>query len=414
MFVPINIPLGESRVMLRYATSEVLMVREWRVGEVERTVVVLYGKGGVEGEFRVEAVSGRERGSGNGGLEVLDVSEGVSVHDASKTAPQQQQLTPNSEMNRADTNATSTPEANVTTPNANATTTSTVEEEAKPTTAAAPPVERRATTEIDRVFVYKHVEGRCLSILMSVGGRQLQFFILDTATAGKTWIVPTSPTSELLLLNADLVTFPSPSAPSTSFRLDQIPTHDTLLTISPTPPTLTSSNLQQSSPFNKVTLMSEFKVKATDDGDGEEVRISMEGGIVRSDVAEADPAYNDKSEGWISVGDTLDYIEKYNISGGTVWYRGEVNLTESDLNPHAGHNPILEGIHNLFGSNKTLPFYADSASDFVSLYINGHYILTLFPLGTEIDSTNRDAYMSFSIPRTAWRVGRNVIAMRVE
>ena len=76
-----------------------------------------------------------------------------------------------------------------------------------------------------------------------------------------------------------------------------------------------------------------------------------------------------------------------------MWYRAEIDLADPKSND--GH------------------LWVAHASDFVGIYVNGTYVTTVAPLGTEIDSSGRARY-DFPALRPLLVKGRNVIAFRVE
>jgi hypothetical protein len=58
--------------------------------------------------------------------------------------------------------------------------------------------------------------------------------------------------------------------------------------------------------------------------------------------------------------------------------------------------------------------YVPSASTFVGIYVNGVYITTLNPLGTEINSASDDPHYRFKIDPKLLHLGENILAFRVE
>ncbi len=90
-------------------------------------------------------------------------------------------------------------------------------------------------------------------------------------------------------------------------------------------------------------------------------------------------------------------LEQLGIFGGHAWYRTRVRIEGNPAERSGGWKLWLE-----------------HASDFVGIYVNGHYVTTVAPLGTEID--NRSWTPAYAFPDvTPYLVrGENVIAFRVE
>jgi hypothetical protein len=116
-------------------------------------------------------------------------------------------------------------------------------------------------------------------------------------------------------------------------------------------------------------------------------------GAKLEDLGEATEGFDDS--GWISLGDEPDFLERHGIYVGHAWYRGKVDLTAAEA---ANPGPLTLG----------------TVSDFAGIYINGKYLLTLSPLGTEVDSGSKDVDYKFQIPAGVLHAGTNTIAIRNE
>jgi hypothetical protein len=101
------------------------------------------------------------------------------------------------------------------------------------------------------------------------------------------------------------------------------------------------------------------------------------------------------SYSWTILGTQPQHLEKAGILSGHSWYRAETSLKRKDL-------------------QKSMPLKIASASDFVSLYVNGKYLLTLNPLGTEINSASSNPSYGFPVPAKVLREGLNQIVVRTE
>ncbi len=119
-------------------------------------------------------------------------------------------------------------------------------------------------------------------------------------------------------------------------------------------------------------------------------------GAARSDIAEAAVDLADDAGWYAWTGDPMP-LEELGIFRGHAWYRAEFDI---DMDPE----------------DRWLGWrvWVDHASDIVGIYVNGHYLTTLAPLGTEIDGRSLDGAYSFPDPTPYLVRGRNVIAFRVE
>jgi hypothetical protein len=84
------------------------------------------------------------------------------------------------------------------------------------------------------------------------------------------------------------------------------------------------------------------------------------------------------------------------VYGGHAWYRTELNF---DHAPYWWEDTSL---------------YIEHASDIVGIYVNGTYLSTQLPLGTELDSDSWNAKYKFPSLRPYLKQGKNVIAFRTE
>ena len=107
---------------------------------------------------------------------------------------------------------------------------------------------------------------------------------------------------------------------------------------------------------------------------------------------------DDDNNPWKSWTGTPTNLEHNDIIKGHAWYRAELQL------------------NRWFG----LPWWESSdlfiehASDIVGIYVNGHYVTTVAPLGTEIDSDSKNSNYRFPNLRRYLKRGKNIIAFRTE
>ena len=97
----------------------------------------------------------------------------------------------------------------------------------------------------------------------------------------------------------------------------------------------------------------------------------------------------------IAMGDEPEHLEKHGVYTGHAWYSATVHLTSEE-------------------AARGGPLYIGHASDFVSIYINKHYIVTLGPMGTEIMNESEDYRYRWKIPGGVLQSGKNVFQFKVE
>ena len=109
------------------------------------------------------------------------------------------------------------------------------------------------------------------------------------------------------------------------------------------------------------------------------------------DNLEISSDFDDSS--WISWEGEPDFLENKGIYKGHAWYR-----TTFDLSDVPDDSKL----------------YIKSASDFIGIYVNGKYITTVCPIGTEIDNYSQNAYYRFDNLKSYLSTGKNTIAFRTE
>lgn len=117
-------------------------------------------------------------------------------------------------------------------------------------------------------------------------------------------------------------------------------------------------------------------------------------GKAASDMGEANPAYD--TSAWTRWTGEPQPLEKLGITTGHAWYRAEINF---DHAPYWWEDASL---------------YVEHASDIVGIYVNGTYLSTQLPLGTELDSDSWNGNYQFPSLKPYLKAGRNVIAFRTE
>ncbi len=110
----------------------------------------------------------------------------------------------------------------------------------------------------------------------------------------------------------------------------------------------------------------------------------LQTGVLATGASEADIDHD--TTGWTSFVGEPRHLETFGINEGHAWYRTELDLTAEDI-------------------TKDASLKIDHASDFVGVYVNGDYITTQAPNGTEMELADLQAHV---------RPGKNVIAFRTE
>lgn len=115
-------------------------------------------------------------------------------------------------------------------------------------------------------------------------------------------------------------------------------------------------------------------------------------GTTLNDTPEAAVDFDDSN--WTQWQGEPAALESKDIIKGHAWYRTKVDLAASDI------------------ANAQL--YIEHASDIVGIYVNGQYVTTVAPVGTEIDSASKNKNYRFNGFQDYLKVGTNVVAFRTE
>ncbi len=221
-------------------------------------------------------------------------------------------------------------------------------------------------------------------VVVEAGGVRTRIVVLDTASAGRTWFSRAADGAPVVLVGPtyfeergrELGLFVEPGADAT------------IVTLSPR--AIALHGLSATAAHDAGTLRTSWRVPAAA---APTVAVSLGNGRARQDQAEAAPGF--PVDGWEPLGDAPDELERHGILEGHAWYRASVDLTAAQA--AAGG-----------------PLWIDSVSDLASIYVNGRYLLTVAPLGTEVSSSSDDPDYHFELPAGLLRAGRNELAVRVE
>ncbi|MDX1695930.1 MAG: beta-galactosidase [Ketobacteraceae bacterium] len=220
-------------------------------------------------------------------------------------------------------------------------------------------------------------------------GTRLRLLITESPTAGRVWIENNPATGEdVLIAGPELVL-----AENDGFDIEYSDVDRPYLVISPTPVydlngfvagRSYDANTQSAVFYNGMSVLAPSL-------DSQLLTL----GKARNDKDEASLKGTDSD--WIHWEGEPVALEHNDIIKGHAWYRTEFNLGWWGL-------PFWE----------PADLYVEHASDIVGIYVNGHYITTVAPLGTEIDSDSKNRDYRFPSIRRYLKRGKNVIAFRTE
>lgn len=235
---------------------------------------------------------------------------------------------------------------------------------------------------------YKHGDAQSLSF-ENQKGEKYKLIILDRKVAGKTWFINTN-AGRAFIAGVDYLEHKDRGSLIHIYNnRESLLGRDNIITYSPKP--FRVSGLEKMGEFDKDTGITKYQLPYVVFRPHLNINLSM--GRAKSENL---PLGEDvkESEGWISIGDKPMELEKLGIFAGHAWYKGEFNLSGNKM------------------EDKGL--WIEHASDFQGIYINGHYLTTLVPIGTEIDSNSKDLNYKFKIPDNILKTGKNSITFRSE
>jgi hypothetical protein len=226
-------------------------------------------------------------------------------------------------------------------------------------------------------------------------GDETTIIILDTYTAGTCWF-PIYKHSPAMICGLEFV---DESKPLWSLPAEVSGKSEIFVFLAKESPTrvrvgsLLLAKSVTSGSFEYSPLALPFRTLTFTDG-----FLTMDNAEATSSVISSSASYSDmfksKSKfGWIKLGDNPKDLDSLGFATGHSWYRATVTLTSTPANPY---------------------LYIPSASNFVAIYINGHYITTLNPIGTEIDSKSSHPNYGFQIPNEVLKIGVNHLAFHIE
>ncbi|MBF0240307.1 MAG: alpha-glucosidase [SAR324 cluster bacterium] len=234
-------------------------------------------------------------------------------------------------------------------------------------------------------------------VLQDASGKKLKIMITTKDEAGRVWFEKWN-NQDMMLTGVDYVD-PN-SIQSSSDQWNVIIDHDTKnrpFMVMASGPLVLREGINTLQPYNPetntVVYQKPVKVELP------QLPQTLTSGKSTSDLDESLPDYDDSS--WTHWEGEPKFLEENGILRGHAWYRVEVDLD------HIPGRTFLKPLGNS-------GLFIRHASDIVGIYVNGHYVSTMVPLGTELHSTSANG--SYKFPEIApWlKIGNNVLAFRTE
>ncbi len=239
------------------------------------------------------------------------------------------------------------------------------------------------------VITYQHAPNVAL-VIQAASGQMLRVWITTSDEAGKVWRTRVNQ-HDVIITGLDFLnTQASLNQADIQLKAEYSGSPDNIMIVSPEP--WQPSNLLMTSGWNSTTQASTY-IKPTQVV-GITTLPSLSSGRAASDTGEAQPGYNDAN--WQHWSGQPRALETLGIDAGHAWYRAELDLS---------HTPY-------FWEDCSL--YVQNASDIVGIYVNGTYLSTESPLGTELQSNDWNGNYQFPSLRPYLHAGRNIIAFRTE
>lgn len=231
--------------------------------------------------------------------------------------------------------------------------------------------------------------------VISANGETLRVLITTKSEAAKVWFVEDN-NKDVIVAGPDYLNPGDASIDYTGlhFNMDHDADNSDLMIMS-SQELSSVNNLYTNVNYNSNTLAAEFAAPSASNAPSIAGNL-LSNGKIKSDITEAGKNFDDSS--WTSWTGEPKSIESLGTIKGHVWYRAELELT--------GWNwlPFWE----------PTDLWVEHASDIVGIYVNGTYLSTMAPLGTELDGNHWNSKYQFPDLRPYLKKGKNVIAFRVE
>ncbi|MBN2722660.1 MAG: beta-galactosidase [Deltaproteobacteria bacterium] len=232
------------------------------------------------------------------------------------------------------------------------------------------------------VFTYIHEEIKNL-ILEDSDGKRLKIIITDREHAGKTWFFKFK-NKDVLISPVRYLELENNSSLSLDIKIQYTANIDKIHVFSSKK--LNIPALETLVEYDEITENSVYKLPVVNISDPE---IEFENNTCADDwIDNGSGVYPSRTINY--TGEPIP-LESFNIYKGTTWISGHFNL------PQAPSHGSL---------------YVENASDIIGIYVNGNYITTVAPVGTEIDNKNLDPAYRFTDLAPFLKSGINTVAFR--
>lgn len=231
-------------------------------------------------------------------------------------------------------------------------------------------IELKEEADGGKTLVYQHISPQY--VVLKVDDTFLRIVILSGDDAGRFWVLKGGNT-KVAVIGPDYIDIDTArlNDGDLSFTPDIHPSRAGISLITPFPVNLSAGNSVSSlANYDSTLWLSEYRY--TGGLNPPSLPNLLSNGKAKRDWAESKEDFNDSS--WTSWNGNPKPLEEMGILRGHAWYRAEIELTKKELDG-SWWNPT-----------KHRHLKIDHASDIVSIYINGNYVTTLAPVGTEIDS----------------------------
>ncbi|MDX5300255.1 MAG: beta-galactosidase, partial [Gammaproteobacteria bacterium] len=225
--------------------------------------------------------------------------------------------------------------------------------------------------------------------LRTADGQRLRIIGMDREQAGRVWFESIQG-QDVLISGADLI------RPSGTGTLDTLlPSGRNTLTLLSARPLTLGGDYHAAGAWDGMRGLQRIDTRTTLDPQAL-ATLPLHQGRLHHDDAERLPEAS--RSGWRTLGNAPAPLETQGITHGHAWYKAELHLE--------GWNwlPLWEPTH----------LYIQHASDIVGIYVNGTYLTTMAPVGTELNSSSHNPNYQFPSLRPYLKQGRNVIAFRTE
>lgn len=239
-------------------------------------------------------------------------------------------------------------------------------------------------------FTYTHDTHNYI-FLRNEKGEEFKILILNRHDAGRAWFLKKNK-HDVLIVGPDYLEESSLARiPETEFFMEFSDSYKKrkVLVLSKEP--FDMPGLNKVKTFHYGSGLSEFEHSR--DFNFPTFKGDLSYGYIKEDMDETKPDFVE-DRGISFVGDPRP-LEKLDIFTGHAWYRSKFFLNEAS-------------------NIEAASIKVEHASDFVGIYVNGNYVSTLAPLGTELNSENENPRYRFKDFAQFLKRGENVISFRTE